>query len=562
MPTPSPTPLSPLTIARERVLALQAGLDAAGAGPVRLVETHISWVLLAREQAWKFKKPLKLPFLDFSTLALRRHCCLEELRLNQRLAPGLYQGLADVCEAPDGGPRLVPAGEPPVGEPIEVAVQMRRFPDGALWSESLAAGRLRPAHIDAMATRLARFHQQAAVAPADSPYGALPAHEHTTQGIVAALDGWHQRTPPGTHGIDWPALRTWLLGQPQALAPHFAARLQGGFVREGHGDLHLANLLLLGDEPAAFDGIDFDAALRWIDVLDDLAFVVMDLQAQGAPALAWRLLDGYLSATGDHAGLPALRFFLVSRALVRAQVLEMSAGLHAGTPGGCDAAGYRRLAEQLARSASPRLAITHGLPGSGKSHAALALLERSGAIRLRSDVERKRLFGLAPLDSSAGRAPAMYGPEAGQRTYARLLGLAEGALAAGWPVVVDAAFLTHAERAAFAALAASRQWPFSVIDCQAPTELLLQRLAQRAVQGGDPSEADGRVLALLQPHDEALDADEQARSLVVLPAAGGAASAQAQSQAWDTLAARWSAMTQVPPLSGPPGAQSAPPMPG
>jgi aminoglycoside phosphotransferase family enzyme/predicted kinase len=504
------TPEQALAAAQARLQALQAQLQQAQAEPVRLVETHISWVLLAATEAYKLKKPLRLPFLDWTTLAARRASCEEELRLNRRLAPQIYLGLAEVRTGAQG----VVFGGP--GELLDVAVRMRRFPDGALWCDRLAAGSLLPNHVDAMARRLAAFQRTAAVAPVDGTWTGPAAHQHILLGLLDAMDRWHaspaRNTPPC---IEWPSLRGWLLAEQTRLAPHAAERLRGGFVREGHGDLHLANLLVLDGEPCAFDGIDFDPALRWIDVLDDLAFTTMDLLAHGADALAWRFLDAWLAETGDHAGLPALRLQLVRRALVRAQVMDLSAGVPARSPGGPSADDYRRLAQRLARGADPRLAITHGLPGSGKSTAAMRLVERAGALRLRSDVERKRLAGLAPLDVSAGRAPGLYSTEFTAATYRRLQVLARAGLAAGWPVVVDAAFLRRGERAAFAALADEGNCPFAIVDCQAPLAVLHDRVAQRRQQGGDASEADGAVLDHLHTVAEPLGADERSVALVV-----------------------------------------------
>lgn len=501
--------------ARARVAALQAWLAAAQGAPVRLVETHISWVLLGSALAWKLKKPVRLPFLDFYTPAARRHFCEEELRLNRRLAPALYLDVVDVCEGPEG----VSFGGG--GAVVDAAVRMQRFPDGALWSEMLAAGRLAPRHVDAMALRLSRFHAEAAVAPPGKAYGSAASHEHVVRGLVEGINGWVARAPPAL-AAGWPGLCAWLALQVPLLAPLWEARRREGRVRECHGDLHLANVLQLGDEATAFDGIEFDDDLRFIDVLDDIAFLVMDLLAQQQAALAWRLLNAYLEASGDYAGLPALRYYLVCRAMVRAQVAALGAqqGLQGGKGGkgepGTRAAAYLGLAVALSRGADPRLAITHGLPGSGKSFVSQAMLEAAGALRVRSDVERKRLFGLQPLDSSHERVPGgIYDAATTVRTYARLREVARTALQAGWPVLVDAAFLHRAERAQFAALAGSLGVPYAIVDCQAPLAVLRQRLAERQARGGDASEADEAVLDRLREADQPLDAQERA---VALPA--------------------------------------------
>ena len=501
----------PLHAARARVERLQAGLQRSRGEPVRRIETHLSWVLLGGAEAWKLKKPLRLPFVDFTTFAARRHACDEELRLNRRLAPAIY---LDVLEVRGEGDEAAFGGG---GALLDVAVHMRRFADGALWSERLAARRLAGRDVEQLARRLADFHRAAAVAPAASGFGSAAVNAATTARLVAGLDAWCAG-PGATNAAApaWPALRAWLHDQSLALAPTFEARRRAGAVREGHGDLHLDNLIELEDGPTAFDAVEFDPALRWIDVVDDIAFVAMDLLAHSARALAFRFVDAWLAASGDGDGLSVLRFYLVRRALVRAQVAAIAAAQGFDGRAGRPAADYLALAVELARAADARLAITHGLPGSGKSVAALALLEAAGAIRVRSDVERKRLFGLEAEAASQGRVRGgIYTAAATARTYARLREVAAIALDAGWPTIVDAAFLRHGERADFAALAAATRVPFSIVDCRAPRPLLRARIAQRSARGDDPSEADLAVLERLAGVAEPLDAAEDALALVV-----------------------------------------------
>ena len=501
---------SGLAVARERVAALRASLEAIDGRPVRLIETHISWVLLTDALAYKLKKPVRLPFLDFMTLAARRRFCEEELRLNRRLAPALYLDVVDVCDSPEG-PTF--GG---VGPVVDVAVRMHRFPDGALWSEMLAAGTLASRHIDAMARKLGDFHRDVSVAPSGSAFGSAAGHERTTRRLIEGVEAWRAETSAPGVDIDWRPLRAWLEGQQQALAPLWEQRRRDGRVRECHGDLHLANVLQLASQATAFDGIEFDDALRWIDVLDDIAFLAMDLLAHGQRALAFRFVNAYLEASGDYDGLPALRFYMVCRALVRAQVNAIGErqGLHPAAC--CGTADYLALAAALSSGADARLAITHGLPGSGKSFVSQGVIEAVGAIRVRSDVERKRLFGLGALESSRDRVPGgIYNEVATQRTYLRLHAVARVALGAGWPLVADAAFLRRSERAQFAALAAELAVPFSIFDCRAVLPLLHLRLEQRRAIGADPSEADAAVLERLCGADEPLDELERAVAIVV-----------------------------------------------
>ncbi|MFM9916739.1 MAG: AAA family ATPase [Rhizobacter sp.] len=496
-----------LELARERVASLRAALEARDGRPVRLIETHISWVLIGETLVYKLKKPVRLPFLDFSSLTARRHFCEEELRLNRRLAPSLYLDVVAVRDSPVG-PRF--GGH---GRVLDAAVRMRRFPDGALWSEMLGAGTLAPSHIDSLAQRLGEFHRAAAIAPATSRFGMPEVHRRNTDRLIQAIDAWPTRYADAGEG--WSGLRRWLREQLQALAPHWEARRAAGRVRECHGDLHLANVLQLDGEATAFDGIEFDDDLRWIDVLDDIAFLAVDLLAHRQRGLAFRFINACLDANGDHDGLPALRFYMVLRALVRAQVGVLTEAQGAQPDRRCGAADYLAFAIALARERDPRLAITHGLPGSGKTFVSQAVLEQGGAIRVRSDVERKRLFGLGALQSSREHVPAgIYDAAATERTYAHLCEAAGVALQAGWPVIVDAAFLRRTERAQFAQLAASLGTPFAIFDCRAALPVLRQRVIERRRRGADASEADLGVLEHLIGADEPMDRAELAATIV------------------------------------------------
>jgi uncharacterized protein len=297
-------------------------------------------------------------------------------------------------------------------------------------------------------------------------------------------------------------------------AQDFAARRMQGHVRECHGDLHLGNIALIRGEPVPFDGIEFSAELRWEDVMSETAFLTMDLLLHGASALAFRFLNTYLEAGGDYAGVRTLRYYLAYRAMVRAKIgairlgqAGLSTRAHARELASCRA--YLALARRCLESRQPALIITHGLPGSGKTTFAQEALERLGAIRIRSDVERKRLFGLAPLEASRG-GEDIYSANATRRTYARLHELAQIALIAGFPVIVDAAFLRRGEREDFRALAREMRVPFAIASLSAPNDVLRSRLAQRQARAQDASEADTGVLAMLQAAQEALDAAEYA----------------------------------------------------
>ena len=452
-----------------------------------LIETHISWVLLAGDHAYKIKKPVRLPFVDYSTLPARRHFCEEELRLNRRLAPSLYLGLTRITGS-HGAPQLEGSG--PV---LEYAVRMRRFPAGALFGERLQAGMLTSGNVDQLAKLLAHFHSGGA--DFNPPPGIATA-ERRRDAALAAFNG----AAPLASQAEQSHLRDWLDAGAAALTPLWTARRNRHHVRECHGDLHLDNVVCLDGEVAAFDCIEFDQALRYIDVVDDVAFAVMDFSARGRDDFAFRLLNGWLDRTGQHAALPALRFSVVYRALVRAQVARLRGAGH-------EAAARRYLdnAVSWTRPAQARLSITHGLPGSGKTFRSQRLLERERAIRIRSDVERKRLFGLGILDSSRAAGVDLYGKEATARTYDHLFGTARVALRAGYPVVLDAAFLRREERAKARKLADEFGVPFSILDCVAPLSVLRERVLARQ---GDASEADLAVLDRLRAVAEPLEQHE------------------------------------------------------
>lgn len=489
---------------------LRAHLQARTGLPVVLHETHISWVLLTADRAWKLKKPVKLPFLDFSTAPRRQHFCEEELRINRRFAPALYLRVVPVRgtqDAPHLGGR---------GAAIDHAVCMRRFADNALLSRRLQAGKVNTADVDTLARRIAMLHLQA---PALPPQARFTSGTRTVRAIHGVLDQVAQRFGDAAVADVQP----WLASQWQALAPLWQRRRAQGAIRECHGDLHAQNIAWIDDAWCPFDAIEFDPALRWIDVMADLAFLTMDLRARGRPAFAHRLLDTYLEATGDFDGLKLLRCYEVYRALVRALALGLQPPhVHAAPPSAHD---YLACARALVREAArpPRLLITCGVSGSGKSTAAQAWVERDGAVRVRSDVERKRLFGLQPLQRSAEQGLRLYDSRITARTYRRLSACARAVLAAGRSAVVDATFLRQAQRKSFQGLAEQLGVPFAILHCSTPEAVLRERVAARQHGRRDASEADLQVLEQQLRAWEPLTPDEQAHTLTRRRAAGAAA---------------------------------------
>lgn len=442
-----------MNLPAEILAALPDPLDACR-------ETHISWVLLAGAFAYKLKKPVTLPFLDYGSVEQRRFYCHEELRLNKRFAPDLYLEVVDL------------AGEP--------AVKMRRFDEAQRLDHVSSNGDLTGAHLTQLARDLVAFQADAAIA---APGFGTP--EIIRADALENFDELARLLPAEAPLLA--RLRDWTEAEWTRRAPDFAQRHAAGCIREGHGDLHLGNLVLLDGRVVPFDGIEFSADFRCIDVASEIAFTLLDLLDHGRPGLAHWLLDAWLTWSGDFAALNILRFYLVYRAMVRAKVAALR-----GSPSDWqEAAGYLALAARLTQPPVPALTITCGPSGCGKTTATsrrLASADFLHTVRIRSDVERKRLHGLAPDADSGG---TIYTPAAHARTYARLAELAEAILRAGWSAIVDAAFLKRAERDLFRTLAARLGVACHLIAPQAVPAELARRLAQRK---GDASEATAAVL--------------------------------------------------------------------
>jgi len=487
---------------RELVRALCRQWDA------RLIETHISFVLLAGDRAYKLKKAVDLGFVDFRALAAREFYCREELRLNRRTAPELYLGVLPIAGTPAWP---VPGGDGPA---IEWALQMRAFDQDGLWDRLAARGALAAAHVDALVEALCAFHEAAAVAAADSGHGRpeqvrapMTDNLRVLGELCRAADerAWLARLAP------------WEAQAFAALRDPFERRRCAGRVRDAHGDLHLGNVTQFEGRTRLFDCLEFSAELRWSDVMSDVAFMAMDLQAHGLSALAHRFVNAYVERSGDADGLRVLRYYTVHRALVRAKVAALRAAQLAGDEAAAPRAAaaqsrrhYLQVALQASAPAAPVLMLTHGFSGSGKTLLTQSLLELTGALRFRADVERKRLFGLDPLARSdaAGQA-ALYSGHAGELTQARLRENAALALQGGYPVILDATFLHRAPRQQARELAARLGVRFVIIDFQASAETLRQRVAARAARADDASDADLAVLQAQLRHAEPFGDDER-----------------------------------------------------
>ena len=496
--------------------ALVQALDNAAAfghaiSGLQRIETHISWIILTGEFAYKIKKPVDFGFLDYSTLALRRACCEEELRLNYRFAPQIYLRVVAI-RGSLSSPRL--HGD---GRVIEYAVQMREFPQQSLFSYHATAATLRADMVDAIALRVAGLHRDAPVAAANSDFGSPRSVQHWSEENLAQL---RNNVPAERMPASFDRLCQWydeITGLPERLR----LRQQHGCIRECHGDLHLGNMALLDGEVVPFDCIEFNPELRWIDSISEAAFVAMDLQARGYPHFCWRFISGYLESSADYAGVDLLRYYFVYRALVRAKVEALRLQAAASTEHE-DYAGLRNyldLAAQWAGSQNAGLILMHGLSGSGKSTVAAALVEILGAIRLRSDVVRKRMFELEiDADSESAPGAGIYSADATTQTYRRLREYAADILAAGFLVIVDATFLSRSQRQVLLELASAQGCAAVVVDCNAPLDELRRRIRERE---NDPSEANLQVLERQLEQQQPVDPAEAGITGIVRVGSGG-----------------------------------------
>ncbi len=497
-------------VSREEAL-IKALLDE-GAYPhpvsnVRLLNTHISWVILTGPYAYKIKKPLELEFLDYSTLEHRKHFCDEELRLNRRWAPELYVDVVPITgsfDAPSVG------GE---GEPIEYAVRMRQFSQQAQLDVQLEKGQLYEDDMLALAEMIARQHDLANTCRELGPDDARTLIQHPMLENIEHLRDfmtWDELEP----------LATWTQTSLEDLWPTLLQRQDEGFVRECHGDLKLANLVRLPTGITAFDSVEFSAALRDIDMISDVSFLVMDLVSYDREDLAYCFLNRYLECTGDYAGMSVFALYYVYHALIRAKIAAIRSverDLESDTEIDLEEMGYYcDVARHWVVLRVPRLVLMHGYSGSGKTWLSQVILARLPAIRLRSDIERKRMLGLQESDQTgAGPGNAEYAPTARHRVYDRLAELAALLLDAGHHVIVDASFLDRRDRDAFYELARRHEVTVAVVDVRAREEALLQRLRDRTRRATDVSEANVAVLDYQHEHSDPLGPDELRHTIVV-----------------------------------------------
>jgi len=446
---------------------------------VELVTTHISWVLLAGEYAYKIKRPVRYAFIDLTSPQRRRFLCEEELRLNRRFAPELY---IDVCRivAAGGAARFEAVGPARAGSGsdeegvLDYAVRMRRFSRAEELDRLLDGERIEPHELEMFGRELAQLHALLPAAPAAEVWGTA---EVVWAQILRNLLECADAAAVFGSRREIMALRHPLQAKLAASESSLAARREDGRIRECHGDLHSRNIVRLRGRLVAFDCLEYEPAMRWIDTADEIAFLTSDLQARARPLHAHAFRGGYLTESGDYQACRVLHLYEAHRALVRAKVAALSVVRQAES-GASD--GLREEHSRLVRFAAgalspktPRLLLMSGLSGSGKTWLARQIAGRLSAVHIRSDVERKRLAGLREHAQSHSRLGGdLYTAEASAIVYEDLAHAADDVLSGDIPVIVDATFLERAQRARFAQLAVAHGVPLHLLVCEAPESVL------------------------------------------------------------------------------------------
>ena len=455
--------------------------------PIQLIQTHVSYVLLTGDYAYKVKKPVNFGFLDYSTLEKRHHFCQEELRLNQRGAAELYLEVLSVGQGENG---LAFSNADSSAEPIDYVVKMRQFPQETLLTELYDRGELTETLLQDLAKTIAQFHQASATNEYIRSFGEV-------EQVRQAFDENYAQTE---HYIGGPQTQA-QFDETRAYTDRFfseqrelfTSRIQQNRVRECHGDLHLRNIAFWQDRLWLFDCIEFNEPFRFVDVMYDLAYIVMDLEARQRPDLSTLFLNTYAEQTGDWEGLAVLPIYVSRQTYVRAKVTSFllddpSVPATEKDKAKETAALYYRLAWEYTQPRQGRLMLMSGLSGSGKSTTARLLAKKLGAIHLRSDAVRKHLGGV-PLDQRGN--DDLYSTEMTQKTYGRLLELGTMLANQGYPVILDAKYDRQSLREAVVAEAQAHQMPLQIFHCDAPIEVLRDRLHQRT---GDIADATADLL--------------------------------------------------------------------
>jgi aminoglycoside phosphotransferase family enzyme/predicted kinase len=474
-----------ITEDQSKVVAFLSEPSSHGGAPVERIETHSAVVFLSGTRAWKLKRAVRYDYLDFSTLERRKEMCETEMKINRRTAPDLYLRVVPVTREHDG--RLALGG---TGLPIDWVLEMVRFDQEALFDRLAVSGRLDMHLMRSLASAIAQFHSTAERRP----------DRGGRRGIAWVIDGNAAGFISQGAGILDAGRCASLTHKAHAALERFGAQLderrEAGFVRQCHGDMHLRNIVLIDGRPILFDAIEFNDKIACIDVLYDLAFLLMDLWRRGLPAHANAVWNRYLAETGDLSGISLMPFFLSCRAAVRAKTSATSAIFQSDPHRRKEfenlARSYLSMATTMLIPQPPCLVAVGGLSGSGKSTLALKISPSvgaaPGALVLRSDEIRKRLFGVPEFSRLGAEG---YSDAASRRVYATMAEHASIAIRRGYSVVADAVFANPANRVAIEAVAAELSVPFVGIWLDAPQSILAARVDSRQ---DDASDADATVV--------------------------------------------------------------------
>ena len=471
------------------------------AARLELLQTHISWIILAGDYAYKIKKPVTLEFLDYSTLEKRKTICQKEIVLNRRFAPQLY-----ISVVPITGTKENPVVEGD-GITIEYAVKMHRFADNELVARMAKDGTITPKIARRLAATVASLHQHLPPYKASSSLGTPNAFFRVLTQNIEQLESFG--LPPFHHNRI-KIVSEWLQSQFDNLFPFMEARLASGRVKDCHGNCHLGNIIVHRDKVILFDCLEFNDEFRIMDTIAEAAFLWMDMRIRKLASLSHSFINDYLEYSGDYEGLRLLKMYACHYAMVRAKVCliqkaESGSALNRSSLSK-QFSPYVDVAINYALTSSPKLILMNGFSGSGKSTVAKRICEKISAICIRSDVERKRLSGLSPEEKSDGE---IYSQSYFHLTYTQLLEHSKSVINAGFNCVVDATFLDRKSRRSFVNLAVSTRTPLQIVSCTTSDREIRRRLRLRNAMENDASEADVAVYLSQKDRQEKYDRNEQ-----------------------------------------------------
>lgn len=443
--------------------------------PLQLIQTHVSYVILTGEYAYKIKKPVNFGFLDYSSLEKRQHFCQEELRLNRLGAAELYLDVLPVTETGIGG----------AGEPIEYLVKMRQFPQDTLLMAMFERGELSEELVIELAKTIARFHAKTATSDYIRSFGKV---ERVREAIDQNYEQSEKYIGIAQTQAQFDDCRQYTDRLFANCQHWFDRRIAQDKIRECHGDVHLNNIAYWKHQLLLFDCIEFNEPFRFVDVMFDVAYIVRDLDSGDRSDLATLFLNTYLEQTGDWEGLQVLPFYVNRQAYVRAKIVSFLLDDPAVSTADKawaqkTAAQFYQLAWRYCQPQQGQIILVSGLSGAGKSTTARTLAKQTGAIHLRSDAVRKHLGGIAVDDRGDA---SLYTPEMHEKTYARLLELGLLLAESGYTVILDAKYDRQHYRQAAIDLAQSHQIPLQILFCDAPIEVRRDRVAKRT---GDIADA-------------------------------------------------------------------------